>query len=82
MNAKEYDKAVSQYTAALLLYPSSPHDLLMKRCNAWVGMGVPEDALNDMKEWVGLMLTSGSWNDALTAAVDVSILLPWYPLHA
>ena len=48
----------------------------MKRSNAWAGKGVGEDALNDAKEWARLMLTSGSWKDALAAAVDVSILLP------
>ena len=76
MNTKQYDQAVSQYTAALSLNPVSPQGLLIKRSNAWVGKGAREDALNDMKEWARLMLTPSSWKNALTAAVAVSVLLP------
>ena len=81
LNAKQYDEAVSQYTVALSLDPASPYGLLMKRSNAWMGKNAREDALNDAKEWTRLMLTSGSWKDALTAAIGVSILLLWYSLY-
>ena len=74
LNARQYDGAISQYTAALSLDPADPQDLLMKRSNAWMGKGAREDALNDAKEWTRLMLTSDSWKDALTAAVGASIL--------
>ena len=82
MNTSQYDKAISQYTVALSLGPAGPQDLLMKRSNAWVGQGARGDALIDAKEWVRLMLTSGSWKDALTASAGVSILFPWYFLDA
>ena len=82
MNTMQYDQAVSLYTAALSLDPPSPQDLLVKRSSASVGNGAWKDALNDVKGWAGLMLTSGSWEDALVTAVDVSILLPLYPLYA
>ena len=81
MNAKRYAEAVLRYSAALSLDPASPHDLLIKRSNAWANMGAPKDSLNDAKEWTRLMLTSGSWQDALTAGVSVTILLLWHPLY-
>ena len=74
LNAKQYDKAASWYTAALSLDPAGSRDLLMKRSNAWMGKGAREDALNDAKEWTRLMLASDSWKDALTTAVGASIL--------
>ena len=80
MLASQYDEAISQYTAALSLGSAGPQGLLMKQSNAWAGKGVREGALNDAKEWARLMLTSGSWKDALTAGVRVSILLSWHPL--
>ena len=81
MNAKQYEVAILQYMAALTLDPATSQDLLVKRSNAWMGKGAREDALNDMKAWARLMLTSGSWKDALTAAGGVSVLLPWYPSY-
>ena len=75
-NAKQYDEAVSQYTAALSLDLARPQGLLIKRSNAWMGKDAREDAVNDVKEWARLMLISGPWKDALAAAIDVSILLP------
>ena len=50
MNAKQYDEAVSQYTAALSLGPSSPQDLLVKRSRANIAKGKWNDALNDANE--------------------------------
>ena len=82
MKAKQYDEAVSQYTAALSLDPADSQGLLIRRSNAWMAKGVRGEALNDLKEWARSMLTSGSWKDVLAAAVDVSILLPWCPLYA
>ena len=82
MNTMQYDQAVSLYTAALSLDPSSPQDLLVKRSNASVGNGAWKDALNDVKGWARSMLTSGSLEDALATAVDVGILLPLYPFYA
>ena len=81
VNAGQYDEAISRYTVALSLDLANSQDLLVKRSNACVGKGEREDALNDAKEWVRLMLASRSWKDALAAAVDVSILLPWCPLY-
>ena len=75
LNGKQYDEAVSHYTVALSLNLATPQDLLMKRSNAWLGKGASEDALSDVKEWAGIMLTSSSWKDALIAAVSVCILL-------
>ena len=75
MNAKNYGKAVSKYTAALLLDPADQQRLLMKRTSAWVGKGAWEDALNDAKEWARLMLTSGSWKDVLVTEIGVSMLM-------
>ena len=49
-NAKQYDKAISQYTAALSLDPPSPHDLLVKRSKAHAEKGNWNDALNDANE--------------------------------
>ena len=77
----QYDEAVSRYTAALSLNPATLQKLLMKRSNAWVGKGAPEEALSDAKEWARLMLASSSWKDVLVAAVGVSFLLHWYPLY-
>lgn len=50
MNAREYDRAILQYTSALSLEPATPHDLLVKRSKARVGKGLWEDALNDANE--------------------------------
>ncbi|KAG9316154.1 hypothetical protein JVU11DRAFT_3837 [Chiua virens] len=45
----------------------------MKRSDTWMGKGAREHALNDTKEWARLMLTSGSWKDALTASVSFTL---------
>ena len=50
MNAKEYDVAVLQYTAALSLNPTTLQDLLGKRSKAHAGKGEWEDALGDANE--------------------------------
>ena len=51
MNAKKYDEAILQYTAALSLNPVTPDpDLLGKRSKARAGKGEWEDALNDANE--------------------------------
>ena len=34
-----------------------------------------------LREWVKATLASGSWKDALAAAVGVSIALLWCPLY-
>ena len=52
MNAQQYDEAISQYTAALLLDNVSPQDLLAKRSEARTGKGLWEDALYDANEVV------------------------------
>ena len=50
MNVKQYDGAISQYTAALSLDPPSPHDLLVKRSKAHAEKGNWNNALNDANE--------------------------------
>ena len=50
MNARQYDEAVSQYTAALSLNPVAAKDLLGKRSKAHAGKGEWQDALNDANE--------------------------------
>ena len=52
MNAKQYDEAISQYTAALSLDPVSAQDLLVKRSGIYAGKGKWEDVLNDANEVV------------------------------
>ena len=49
-NAKQYDEAISQYTAALSLDPVSAQDLLVKRSGIYAGKGSWEDVLNDANE--------------------------------
>ena len=50
MNAKQYDKAISHYTATLSLGPASPQDLLVKRSKALIATGMWKDALSDANE--------------------------------
>ena len=50
MNAKEYDKAILQYTTALSLNPPTPQHLLGKRSKARASNGEWNDALNDANE--------------------------------
>ena len=50
MNAKEYDVAVSQYTTALSLNPTTLPYLLGKRSKAHAGKGEWENALRDANE--------------------------------
>ena len=52
MEANQYDEAVSQYTAALSLDPSSPQDLLVKRSKAHANKAEWKDALNDANQVV------------------------------
>ena len=52
VNAGQYDEMVSRYTAALLLDPSTPQDLLVKRSKAHADRGEWMDALNDANEVV------------------------------
>ena len=47
MKARQYDEAISQYTIALALNPTTPQDLLGERSKAHAGNGKWEDALND-----------------------------------
>ena len=49
MNTKQYDEAVSQYTAALSLDPANPQDLLVKLSMA-CAEGKWKVALNDANE--------------------------------
>ena len=73
MNARRYAEAVSRYTTALSVDPAGPQGLLIKRSNAWVGKDARDNAMNDATEWARSMPTSGSWKDALSAGVSVSI---------
>ena len=52
MTARQYDEAVSQYTAALSLDTSNPPDLLVKRSKAHADKGEWRDALNDADDVV------------------------------
>ena len=52
VNSSQYDEAISQYTAALSLDPSSLQDLLVKRSKARANKGEWKDALNDANEVV------------------------------
>ena len=52
MNAKQYDEAVLQYTAALSLDSVGPQGLLVKRSKAFANKGLWKDALNDANEVV------------------------------
>ena len=52
MSVKHYNEAVSQYTAALSLDPTSPQGLLVKRSKAHANKGEWKDALNDANEVV------------------------------
>ena len=52
LNARQYDGAISKYTVALSLDPSSPQDLLIKRSMAGADKGEWKDALNDANEVV------------------------------
>ena len=56
MNAKQYDEAVPQYTAALSLDPANPQGLLVKRSKACAYNGQWNDALNDANEVVYFQL--------------------------
>ena len=60
MNARQFDEAVSQYTAALSLDPVSPRDLRVKRSRAYAEKGKWEDALNDANEVVYFQFRSTS----------------------
>ena len=50
VNARHYDEAVSLYTAALSLDPSSPQNILVKRSKAFADKGEWKDTLSDANE--------------------------------
>ena len=50
MDNKEYDEAISQYTAALFLDPTTKQLLLVKRSTAYVRKGAWDAALKDANE--------------------------------
>ena len=50
IGARQHDEAISQYSAALSLNPTTPQALFAQRRNARVVTGMWEDALNDANE--------------------------------
>lgn len=50
MDARQYDEAISQCTAALSLNPTNLQDLFAKRSKAYIMKGLWEDALNDANQ--------------------------------
>ena len=52
MNAKQYDEAAPQYTAALSLGPSGPQNLPVKRTMARLNKGEWDNTLNGANEVV------------------------------
>ena len=50
MNTRQYDEAISQYSAALSLDPTTPQALIVKRSKAHAAKGFWEGALNDADE--------------------------------
>ena len=52
MNARQYDEAISRYSAALSLSTTTPlaQALLIKRSTAYAAGAMWEDALNDANE--------------------------------
>ena len=50
MNAREFDQAILQYSAALSLHPADPLTLFVKRSKARANKGLWQDALNDGDE--------------------------------
>lgn len=53
MNTQHYDEAISHYSVALALNPTSPQALLIRRSKARAMMGIWEGALDDANEvWI------------------------------
>lgn len=50
MAAQQYDEAITQYSAALLLNPATSQDLIMKRSKAYTAKGLWDDALRDANQ--------------------------------
>lgn len=50
MNALRYDEAISCYSAAMSLMPTTPQVLFIKRSTAYAAWKMWEDALNDANE--------------------------------
>lgn len=50
MNAHQYGEAISKYTIALSLHPTTPQNIFVKRSEAHLSEGLWEDALNDANE--------------------------------
>ena len=50
MDAKLYDEAINQYSAALSLDAGIPRGLIMKRSKVYITMGLWEDAINDTNQ--------------------------------
>ncbi|KAG6375175.1 hypothetical protein JVT61DRAFT_3383 [Boletus reticuloceps] len=54
MTTRDYDEAISKYSAALTLDPEVPQGLFIKRSKAYIAGGVCEQALNDADEVIML----------------------------
>ena len=50
LHSGEYDNAISRYTSAMSLDPSSPVNILLKRSRARASKGLWQDALTDANE--------------------------------
>ena len=50
MDARRHNEAISEYSSALSLDPTSPQGLFIKRSKAYVAEGLLEKALNDAEK--------------------------------